>query len=122
MNIFIDSSSLLFGESNKIDCIIQVYKQYGILPTIPSCVIRELEALSNNTGKTGKAARYLLATIRMRPNYQFLNHDKYKYADNYFIDKAKKGDVVVTNDTKLIKSLRKKGIKAVRLSRKGFFI
>jgi len=120
--LFIDTSSLIFGVANKIDCIMQAYKQYNVIPTIPSCVIRELAALSSKKSSVGMSSRYLIEIIKTHKKVFSIELDKYKYADNYFINKATKEDIVATNDTKLIKALRKKGIRTVRLSRKGFFV
>lgn len=116
--VIIDTSSILFGFSNKIDVFESVLDAFhGKKIMISSGVLRELRSLSTNRGKKGANARAALAAIKVK-NVKV--EDILGNVDRWILSSAPSfAAAVITNDTQLAKSLKAKGVKVLKISRDG---
>jgi rRNA-processing protein FCF1 len=115
----IDTSSILFGFSNKKDVFeiaaraLPQYKQ-----VISLGVLRELHGISLNKGRRGASARAALEAIKYKNVYV---EDIDYSVDRWIFLKVRgtPGSVAVTNDTDLCKKLKSNGLRCFKLSRDG---
>lgn len=114
-SIVIDTSSIIFGLSKKIDVFERVRDEFpGYEIIMPSGVIGELKKIGKERKNESASARYALGvidkhTLRFVPSYSFV--------DEWLLEKAEgMGCVVCTNDRELRKRLAAKGVTVVSVS------
>jgi hypothetical protein len=118
--ILLDTNFLLIPAQFHVD-VFEALKEHGDEFIILSPVAVELEKLSRSAGKKGAEARVALQLIEKKHIKTVAVIEKntdtalMKYAEKYSY-------AVATNDKKLIKRLRSKGIKIIRLRQKKFLI
>lgn len=115
-HIIVDTSSILFGLSNRIDVFKKVGEQFGLSPVISKGVFNELTALSKSRKSTSKYAKVALSLI---DRYQIKMDENDIYVDKWILSAAKAYGKVCTNDTKLKTALRARGITVYSISRDG---
>lgn len=108
MKILLDTNFLLVPVQFKVN----IYELLeGDLITLDAC-IRELEKLARSKGKDGANAK---VALKLAKNVKIIRAKSIR-ADVAIINYAKShGCAVATNDRKLIKTLKSKGIKIIRL-------
>jgi rRNA-processing protein FCF1 len=113
--VVIDTSSIIFGFSKKIDVFEKIREEFpGHEILMPSGVIGELEKIGKEKMKESVNARYALGVIgklglKVVPSYA--------YVDRWLLEKAEGiGCIVCTNDGELRKKLSAKGLKVVSVS------
>ncbi len=116
MQAVMDTSAIIFGIENKIDPIKAAEFKFKRI-IIPECVIDELEKISKRPSKKGAYAKFALELIR-KHDIKVAKSGRMP-ADAYMLAHAPKGSIIITNDAKLIKMLKRKNIMAVRLARSG---
>ena len=117
--VIIDTSSILFGIRYKKDVFKIAGEKYPIRKQLISIgVMSELEKIASYKGMKANEARIALKILRHK-NLKVDN--KTEYVDFWILDAASKnaGSLVITNDTKLFKNLKSKGIEAKKLSKSG---
>ncbi|MEM7819316.1 MAG: DNA-binding protein [Candidatus Aenigmatarchaeota archaeon] len=118
MKILLDTNFLLLPVQFKID-IFKLLKNYELF-TLDLCV-NEIKKLSERKTKDGIAAKVALELIKTK-KINVIKSEK-KKTDLAIIEIAKKYNyMVATNDKKLIKSLKRYGIKIIRLKQKKYLI
>ncbi|MBI2578798.1 MAG: hypothetical protein HYW26_03745 [Candidatus Aenigmarchaeota archaeon] len=117
MKILLDTNMLLDCTKYRVDFSAQLHGHELI--TLSSC-FNELEKLGKKRGKAGEAAR--IALIMARAKGVIIVRSAEKNADAAILRHAlreKQSDfAVATNDRALIKSLKKNGIRIIRLREK----
>ncbi len=108
--IILDTNFLMLPAQFKIDIFEEL--KGSELATFSSC-IKELEKIASGRGKDASSAKVALELIK-RQKIEILSGGK--NADKAIIDYAVKNRcAVATNDKKLLKALKDKGIKILRL-------
>lgn len=117
--LILDTSSIIFGLSNKINVFDSVNNQlpgYRIL--ISKGVERELEKMGKGRSKYGKYAKVAIHLLKASSNID--RAEDTRFVDAWILkDSVALKAAVCTNDTKLKKALRAKGITAYSISRSG---
>lgn len=117
--LIIDTSSILFGFSNKINAF-EVVKRH--FPThrliVSSGIIRELERIATNRGTKGAHAKLALSILKSKKINILI--DK-QLVDKWILGFAEEhhGIAVITNDSILANKLKKAGAETYKLSRSG---
>lgn len=116
--ILLDTSSIIFGLSNKIDTF-QILKES--FPTykiaIPYGVIRELKRFAKGKKKERLQAKIGLALLG---KYKIKVVKSNEYVDDWIFKNASNTDVIVcTNDVELKHRLKETGAKTISISRSG---
>ncbi len=113
--VVIDTSSIIFGFSKKVDVFERIREEFpGYEIIMPSGVLGELEKIGKEKMKESVNARYALGVIgklglRVVPSYA--------YVDRWILEKADgMGCTVCTNDGELRKKLAAMGVKVVSVS------
>jgi rRNA-processing protein FCF1 len=117
--VFIDTSSILFGFSNKRDVFESVRGMFPSATTVISKgVIRELRGLSGNKGRKGSNARAALIAVKAKKVKVDNNTGN---VDRWILSAAAStpDSVVITNDTDLGRALKRKGTVVFKISRDG---
>jgi len=115
--MLIDTSSIVFAFSNKIDIFGIVEERLDSKPVITKGVIRELRKLSSRKSKEGKAAKLALAVLE---KHKVETLDDNGPVDDFIVREAsEKGLGACTNDIILKGRLRSRGIRALSASRSG---
>lgn len=114
MKVLLDTNFLMLPAQRRVD----IYRELkGKLVTLKSCV-RELEELAEGRGRAAIQARVALELAKGKVRIV----DAKGSADKVILSYAAgKKCAVATNDRKLIKSLKRHGVKIIRL-RQGKFI
>ena len=107
MEIALDTSSILFGFEKKIDAF-DIAKEHGYTPIVSKGVIKELEKLASSKSKKSIYAKLALNVIKAK---KVKIVDSSEYVDSWLA----KNKVVCTNDLKLRRKLKEKGIRLLRL-------
>ena len=108
-----DTNIILWTFNGGIDfreAIARVAPDYEI--KIPTCVINELKKLKTKQSIAALAFCSKIKSIDIGVGY----------ADNLLIESAKKGYLIATNDKEILLSLKKNGIKALRIREKNKLI
>ncbi len=116
--IILDTSSILFGFSNGRDVFEAAAARFpNTAQLISAGVILELKGLGKNRGKKGAAARFALLAIKVKK----VKVDKIRgNVDRWILSRAASaGDIVITNDTKLWRALKAKGVRTLKMSEDG---
>lgn len=108
MEIALDTSSILFGLEKKID-VFDIAKEHGYTPIVSKGVIKELEKLASSKSKKSIYAKLALNAIKAK---KVKIVDSSEYVDSWL----EKNKVVCTNDLKLRRKLKEKGVKAFALA------
>ncbi len=117
--LIIDTSSIIFGFSNKKDVFEIASRRFpghGML--ISAGILRELSKLAANRGAKGAGAKTALAAL----SYKKVNVDNTtRSVDSWVYAKSREypHSVVVTNDTELYKKLKSANIKCLKLTKAG---
>ena len=117
--IFIDTSSILFGFSNKRDVFESARARFpGYKQVISLGVLAELSIIAGNRGKKGECARLALQAIKYKNVYV---EDIVGSVDRWIFSRSlgTPGSIAVTNDTELHRKLRSAGVACFKLSRNG---
>jgi uncharacterized protein len=115
MKILLDTNFLMMPGQFKVD-IYQLLKGKELC-TLDVCV-GELEELSKGKGKSASAAKIALGLLR-KNNIKIINAEG--KADDAIVAAAKGGNYIVgTNDAALMESLKRYGVKILRLKQKKF--
>lgn len=114
--IIVDTSSILFGLSNRIDIFSRAKEQLNLNPVISAGIIRELDLISKSKKSEHKYAKIALAMIE---KHNITIEDESSYVDKWILKNAKRFGSVCTNDMKLKKELKSRGIETYTLSRDG---
>lgn len=110
MRIILDTNFMMLPAQFGVDIFEEL--KGNELATFSSC-INELKIIASGRGRDAPSARVALELIK-RQKIEILNAGK--SADKAIIDYAVKNRcVVATNDKKLLKALKDKGIKILRL-------
>jgi len=128
MKIIIDTNFLLAPVEHKVD-VFSKLKEFGNDFIILSSSIRELKNLAKNRGKKGIAARIALEIINKR-KIRIVGISTRMHADAAIINYCKSWKtrdpdaeiVVATNDLRLMKALKKHGVKIVRLRQRKYLL
>lgn len=117
--LIIDTSSIVFGFSNKRD-VFEIahgrFPGYDIL--ISAGVLGELSKLARNRGTKGAGARTAIEALK----YKKVNVDNSTGSvDSWIYAKSREypHTVVVTNDTELYKKLKSANINCLKLTKAG---
>ncbi len=116
--IILDTSSILFALSNKVDIFIAAREELSLDPVISLGVVRELRRISKSAKVSSKAANVALELIKKREEAVVPDN---QYVDDWILSAAGKYEGVCTNDTKLRRALRANGVKVYAVSRSGEF-
>jgi rRNA-processing protein FCF1 len=116
--MIVDTSSILFALSNKVDIFNAVRAELGMTPMISKGVINELTRISNDTRANG---RYAKVALRLIDRYGVKTDPDSGYVDDWMLSKANDPANFCTNDTKLRNALKGKGAKVYAISRSGEF-
>ncbi len=112
-SIIVDTSSILFGLSKKVDVFESIEGQLSLKPVISRGVLRELSSISQKKGTYRKHAAAALALIeKHKPE---IDKDT-GYVDGWVASSAHKYGSVCTNDMKLKRILKAVGIKAYSIA------
>ena len=114
--IIVDTSSILFGFSNKVDVFSKADEQLGLTPVISKGVVKELTLLSTGKGANSKNAKLALSIIK---HHGIKAEDDESYVDRWILNSSTAFKNVCTNDTKLRRELKARGITVYTLSRDG---
>jgi len=124
MKILVDTNMLIYAVKHKVDIFKELHGNELI--TLSNC-FNELAELSRKRGKDGENAR--VAMIMVLAKGVKVIHSKEKNTDTAIIKYALKHKrsnnndfAVATNDKKLIKSLKKNGIRIIRLRQRRLLI
>lgn len=115
----VDTSSILFGFSNRRDVFAAVSERFpGAGMLISAGVLAELAGISENRGKRGTSARTALEAIKHK---KILVDKDTGNVDAWIRSKSleSKHSVVITNDTELLRVLRSSGVMCLKLTRQG---
>ncbi len=116
-SIIVDTSSILFGLSNKVDVFEKVKEQLNLEPVISKGVMNELALISESKKADRKYAKTAMSLIKHH-GVRVENDDS--YVDKWILSSSKAFKNVCTNDTNLRKGLKSRGITTYTLSRDGF--
>ena len=117
--VLLDTNFLLAAVQFKVD-VFEKIREFG-RPIMLSACISELEKLSRKKGKAAEEARTVLTLIKKKKLK--VVKTRIKSADSAITDYAVKHETAVaTNDRKLIKALKKKGIMVIRLRQKRYLV
>ncbi|MEM3422300.1 MAG: hypothetical protein QXF35_03140 [Candidatus Bilamarchaeaceae archaeon] len=112
--VIVDTNFFLLPYQNKIDIfrlidqIVEEQHKY----IISKGIIKELEQLAENKGKTGAAAKLGLKILSSRKDLEII--DSNMRVDNWVEKYAKeKNAIVCTNDKKLKNKLKQNGIQVI---------
>jgi rRNA-processing protein FCF1 len=116
--IILDTSSIIFGISKKIDPFKAVMDEFpGAKIVLLSGVERELSGIGSSGKRNGRYAKYALKVIgkiRLKTTASQGN------VDAWILKNAEPGKhVVCTNDTVLRRRLRSKGVTVLSISTSG---
>lgn len=114
--IIVDTSSILFGLSNRNDVFSRIKEQLNLSPVISEGVVRELDLIAKSKKSGRKYARIAIALI---DQHKIKTEKDSLYVDKWILKNAKKVGSVCTNDTKLKRELRSRGIATYSISRDG---
>ena len=114
-SVIIDTSSILFGISKKVDVFRKIdYLFPGARIILPSGVVRELRGLKLSKGKNSRHAAYALTIIEGKG---IRATESWGKVDDWITNNAQPNrQVVCTNDIGLKRRLRAKGVRVVSLS------
>ena len=115
-SIIVDTSSILFALSNKVDVFEKISEQLQLKPMVSKGVVRELSAMSSAKAATRKYAKVAIGLIALHSVK--IDPDN-TYVDSWILRAAKSAGAVCTNDTKLRGALRAKGINVYAISVSG---
>lgn len=113
--VILDTNFFLLPYQNKMD-IFRLIDRVLDSPhsyVVCSSIVRELERIAKNRGKTGAAARLGLKIMEMQKGRIELIETR-RPADSWIIDYAEKNRLIVcTNDKQLKNKLKQKGIRVI---------
>ncbi len=116
--IIIDTSSILFALSKKIDIFDSVHTELEMEPLVSRGVLNELSRMSKGSSRKAKDAKVALAMIKK--HLVDVSPDT-TYVDSWILSQSGSGLAICTNDTELRKNLRSKGAMVYTLSEGGKF-
>ncbi|MCL4365380.1 MAG: hypothetical protein M1569_03230 [Candidatus Marsarchaeota archaeon] len=111
--IIVDTSSIMFGLSRKIDVFESINIQLGFRPVLSKGILRELRSLSKINGKYKKYAATALALVS---KHKPLIESDNGFVDSWILADSARHPNVCTNDMKLKRDLRAKGISVYSIS------
>ena len=115
--VIVDSSSILFALSNKVDLFEKIAGRFPDLRAcVPSGVVRELGEIANGRRRESTHARIGLEIIG-KSGIEIIRSSG--YVDDWIVKNSRKTDIVCTNDTELRRRLKARGIIATSISRGG---
>ncbi len=114
--IVVDTSSILFALSNKVDIFGRIREELGMDPIISKGVVRELTKISKGRKANGK---YAVVALKLIERHKVKTEPDSGYVDMWVLTAARKAGYACTNDTALRRKIRAEGIKAYSVSRNG---
>lgn len=117
--LIIDTSSILFGFSNKINAFEAAQHHF---PThrllVSSGIMRELSGIATNKGARGAHAKLALSILKSKKINILIDN---QLVDKWILGSAEQhpGITVITNDSILAKRLKQAGAEVCKLSRSG---
>lgn len=117
--VILDTSSIVFSISNKRDIFAALEARYpGCQVALSEGVIKELKKLSSGRSKYAKYAAVAISLLNRYASIKVAKNST--YVDKWIIREASKlGAVVCSNDAKLKRALRARGITVISVSRDG---
>ncbi|MGC8478349.1 MAG: hypothetical protein ACP5NE_00250 [Candidatus Micrarchaeia archaeon] len=118
-NVFIDTSSIIFGFENKSSVFGAIASQLpSCIPKVSKGILKELNKISHNKGKKGACAKSSLREIGAL-GLEIDSNDS--SGDDWLLGIASKskGAKIVTNDSALAKKLKSLGANVFKLSKSG---
>ncbi len=115
-SIIVDTSSILFALSSKVDIFNAIKEELNFEPVISKGVVNELKKISSGSKANGKYAKVALQLIE---KYHIKTDPDSKYVDDWILSIAKEHENFCTNDTKLRNALKGKGARVYVISRSG---
>lgn len=116
--IIVDTSSILFALSRKLDVFEMVRIELAMEPIISKGIENELSSMSKGSSRKAKQAKVALALIR---RHKVRVSPDSTYPDSWIISQSGTGIVVCTNDSELRKNLRLRGVGVYTVSEGGKF-
>ena len=115
--LILDTSSIVYAFSNKIDIFEAIEDRLEALPVISSGVVSELKMLASTKRKEGRAARIALEILK-KHKVEVVKDDR--KVDAWVLSAGSKVDVYVcTNDILLKRALRSRGKQPLSVSEDG---
>ena len=114
--IIVDTSSILFGLENKVDIFKEADSKLGLSPIISKGVVMELTKISSSKRQDRK---YAIMALKLIAEQKVKIESDTAYVDEWIIRAATKYGNVCTNDTKLRKALKSKGVSIYSVSMGG---
>lgn len=114
--IILDTSSILFAFSNKLDIFSLVEERLDSKAVVSEGIISELKRLSARRNKEGNAARLSLQIIK-KHGVEVLKNDQ--KVDDFLVRAGTEGMTVCTNDIGLKNRLKSKGVRPLSVSKSG---
>ena len=114
--IIVDTSSILFGLSKRIDVFEKIEEQLDLSPIVSEGVVRELRMISEGKKAQGMQAK---AAMLMIENHDVEVRKGDEYVDKWIIRNAKEFGSVCTNDSALKRKLKAMGVQTYSLSMDG---
>lgn len=116
--MIVDTSSILFALSNRMDIFDAIRKELNMDPMVSKGIINELCKAAGGSRANG---RYAKVALQLIDRYGIKVDPDSEYVDDWMLSKAREAVNFCTNDTKLRKALREKGAKVYVISRSGEF-
>lgn len=117
--VFIDTSSIIFGFENRANVFGALSMQLpACKPTISKGILKELNKISFNKGRKGASAKASLREINaIKPEIDRNDSS----GDEWLLGVAEniKGAKIITNDSKLARSLKSLGASVLKLGKDG---
>ncbi|MGC8628916.1 MAG: hypothetical protein ACP5T4_01765 [Candidatus Micrarchaeia archaeon] len=118
MDIFIDTSSILFSFGNKKDLFDNLLENFpGSRLIISQGVMGELEKLAATRKRISSYAK--IAIKEISNNKSIIVEKNKQVPDLWLLGKAKKSTYICTNDIALKQKLKRKGARVVSVSKDG---
>ena len=115
--LILDTSSIIFAASRKVDVFRSVEEQLGAAPVVSSGVMRELNGIAMGRTKEGRSARVALEMMKCH-GVEVVKDDG--DVDKWVFRVGRAPSVYVcTNDINLKRALRKEGKRALSVSENG---
>ena len=116
--IIIDTSSILFALSKKIDIFESARIELAMVPLVSKGIVNELSRMSKGSGRKAKDAKVAIAMVK---SHKVAINPNSTYVDDWILSQAGTGTAVCTNDTDLRNNLRLKGAVVYTISEGGKF-
>jgi rRNA-processing protein FCF1 len=115
--ILLDTSSIVFAFSNKLDIFALVEERLDSRAVVSDGILAELKKLSLRRNKEGNGARLALQVMQGHKVEALKNSQK---VDDFLVKAGTEGEMLVcTNDIGVKRRLKSRGIRPLSVSRSG---